>query len=84
VGDRARAVHQHPDLPADLPGELRELAGEVVGEEPVGREAALREALELLDVVGLEAVRIAEDAYGFGSCERASGRGPRRKRAFES
>jgi hypothetical protein len=51
----------------DLPGELRELPGEVVGQEPVGGEAALREAPELLDVVGLEAVGIAEDSDG-GSC----------------
>jgi hypothetical protein len=83
VGDGARAVHQHPDLPADLPGELRELAGEIVGEEPVGGEAALREALELLDVVGLEAVGIAEDAYGSAPA-RAGGGDRRRKRAPES
>jgi len=84
VGDRARTVHQHPDLPADLPGELRELAGEIVGEEPVGGEAALREALELLDVVGLEAVGIAEDAYGFGSCEGTWRARTSEKRASES
>ena len=73
VGDRPGAVDEHPHLPADLPGELRELAGEVVGQEPVGRKAALREALELLDVVGLEAVGITEDAYGYGSCAGRAG-----------
>jgi hypothetical protein len=69
VGDGPGAVDQHSHLPADLPGELRELAGEVVGEEPVCGKAAPGEALELLDVVGLEAVGIAEDAYGAGSSE---------------
>ena len=49
VGDGARAVDEHADLAADLAGELGEPPGELVGDEPVGGEAALREALELLD-----------------------------------
>jgi len=74
VGHRARAVHQHPHLAADLPGQLGELAGEVVGEEPVGGKPALCEAAELLDVVGLQAVGIAEYADGYELLRRACGR----------
>jgi hypothetical protein len=64
VGDGPGAVDEHAHLAAHLPGELRELAGEVVGDQPVRREAPLREALELLDVVGLQAVGVAENADG--------------------
>jgi hypothetical protein len=49
-----------------------------VGQEPVGREPALGEAAELLDVVGLQAVGIAEDADSGGSCARAAGEGSNR------
>jgi hypothetical protein len=62
VGDGARAVDEDADLAADLARELGQTPGEVVGQEPVGGKAALREALELLDVVSLQAVGIAEDA----------------------
>ena len=65
VRHRARAVDQHADLAADLARELGEPPGEVVGQEAIGRKAALREALELLDVVSLQAVGIAEDADFF-------------------
>ena len=62
-------VDQHAHLPPDLAGELGQLPGEVVGQEPVGREPALREALELLDVVGLQAVGVAE----YADCELLRG-----------
>jgi hypothetical protein len=58
------AVHQHPDLPPDLPADLRELACQIVVEEAVGGESTAEEALELTGLAGFESVRIAEDLDG--------------------
>jgi hypothetical protein len=57
-----RPLDEDADLAPDLARELGEAPGEIVGQEPIGGEAALREALELLDVMSLQAVGIAEDA----------------------
>jgi hypothetical protein len=45
-------------------GESGQLARELVGQDPVRRDAAPGEALELLDLAGLEAVEIAEEVDG--------------------
>jgi len=43
-----------------------------VGDEPIRREAASEQALELTDVAGLETVGVAEDADVRSSKEAAS------------
>jgi hypothetical protein len=78
VRDRTGAVDEDADLAADLPRELGEPPREIVCEEPVGGKAALREALELLDVVSLQAVGVAEDA-DFGWLLAGEGVGIRRE-----
>jgi hypothetical protein len=62
MGDRTASVDEHADLTADLPGELRQLAGELVRDEPVCRQAPGSESFELLDMAGPQAVRVAEGA----------------------
>jgi hypothetical protein len=48
MGHVAAAVHQHTELPADLSRELRQLTGELVGQQPIGGEAAPIESLDRL------------------------------------
>jgi hypothetical protein len=48
-GDLAPAGNQNADLAVDLPGELRELAGQVVGDDPLRRDAP---SVELSDPFG--------------------------------
>jgi hypothetical protein len=67
VGHLATPVDEHADLAAGLVGERRELAREVLGDEPLRGEVAPREALELADLAGLEAVGVPEDADGIAS-----------------
>lgn len=74
MGDVAPTVDQHSDLAADLTTQFGELACEVVVEENVRVESSTEEALELLDLAGLQAAGIAVDldcrlltAIGFGS-----------------
>jgi len=40
VGDGAGAVDQHPDLAADLGGQLGQLSRELVGDQAVGGDVA--------------------------------------------
>jgi len=45
--------------------DLGEVAGELLGEEPLGREPTPVEALEQADLAGLEALGVAEELlYG--------------------
>src|SRR5690606_4659350 len=66
---------------ADPLAQLGELAGELVGEQSIGREVAAVEALERTDLAGLEALGMAENADGDWLRERirpgAVGRGSR-------
>ncbi|MDP2840217.1 MAG: hypothetical protein Q8O11_09170 [Syntrophales bacterium] len=39
IGHLTAAGDQNADLAVDLPGELRELAGQVVGDDPLRRDA---------------------------------------------
>jgi len=64
VGHGAAAIEQHADLTAEVVRELGQLARELVGEEAVGGESAPVEALEGMDLAGLEALGIAEDLDG--------------------
>jgi hypothetical protein len=64
VGDRAAPVDQHADLAPGLPGQLREVPGEFVGDQAVGRDLPPKEALEPSDLVGLQPMGISEDADG--------------------
>jgi hypothetical protein len=61
VGDVTTPVHQHPHHAPDVAADLRELAGELVGDEAIGRQAALVEALDGADLTGLQAVGVAEN-----------------------
>ena len=61
---RAAPVDQHADLPADLARELGQLTRQLVGDQALGRQAPLREALEPLQVTRLQAVGVAVDADG--------------------
>jgi hypothetical protein len=61
VGHLSAAVDQHPHLSAGLVAEPREESGEVLGHQALRREPPSREALELADLAGLQALRVAED-----------------------
>ncbi|MFP6605121.1 MAG: hypothetical protein VCC67_00685 [Myxococcota bacterium] len=61
MGDVTPAVHEDADLAPDLAADLGELAGKLVREEPVCREAALVEALDGADLAGFQAMGIAKD-----------------------
>jgi hypothetical protein len=61
VCHRAAPVDQDSNLPARLARELRELARELVGNEPLRRETTLSQALELAGLAGLQAARVAGD-----------------------
>jgi len=58
-------IHQHADAPAGLCREAGQLASELLGHQPLGREPAAVEAFELSDLVGLQTLGVAEDADGF-------------------
>ncbi|HTY19082.1 MAG TPA: hypothetical protein VMH82_15235 [Myxococcota bacterium] len=58
----AASVHEHADLSPDLVRQLGQLAGELVGDEAVGGEAAPIEALDRADLARFEALGVAEDA----------------------
>jgi hypothetical protein len=60
VLDVAAAVDQHADLSPDLPADLGQLSRELLGQQLIGGHPAPEEALELANLAGLEAVRIAK------------------------
>jgi hypothetical protein len=64
VSDSPPAIHQNPDLPSDVSTDLGQLSSQLVVEEAVGGEAAAKEAFELANLTGFEAVRIAKDLDG--------------------
>ena len=65
VLDVAAAIDQHADLAPDLTADLGQLPRELLREQPVGGNAAPEEALELANLTGLEAVRLAKDLDGW-------------------
>jgi hypothetical protein len=60
----AAAVDQHADLAAEVGREFGQLAREFLGDEAIGWEAAPVEALEGVNLAGLEALCVAEDLDG--------------------
>jgi hypothetical protein len=85
VGDLAPAVHQHAHLPADIAADLAQIAGELVGQDPIGREAPPEEPFELTNLAGFEASCISKDPDGRILAARSpgavAGSGGRRVRA---
>ena len=63
VLDIAPAVDQDADLSPDLPADLRQLPGQLLCEQLIGRDAAPEEPIEPADLAGFEAVRVAEDLH---------------------
>jgi hypothetical protein len=59
VGHLAAAGDQNADLAVDLPGELRELAGQIVGDDPFGRDAPPVELADPFDFGRREAGQVA-------------------------
>jgi len=59
IGRLAAAGDQDADLTVDLPGELRELAGQVVGDDPLRRDAPPVELPDPLDFDRREAGQVA-------------------------
>jgi hypothetical protein len=74
VLDVASSIDEDPDLAPDLPADLRQRASELVADEAVGGKAPPEQALELADLVGLQAAGVAEylDGYAPGDASRAS------------
>jgi hypothetical protein len=62
-GDLAPAGDQNTDLAVDLPGEFRELAGQVVGNDPLRRDAPPVELSGPLDFIRPEAGQVAVDLF---------------------
>jgi hypothetical protein len=61
VGDSAAAIDQHADLPATVAAELGHRPGKFLIDNAIRGDAASRETFELPNIVGLQALRIAED-----------------------
>jgi hypothetical protein len=59
IGHLTAAGDQDADLAVDLPGELRELAGQVVGDDPLRRDAPPVELPDPLDLRRREAGQVA-------------------------
>jgi hypothetical protein len=64
MGDGSAPIDQYADLAPGLSGQLREMPGEFVGDQAVGRDVPPEEALEASDLAGLQPMGIAEDADG--------------------
>ncbi len=64
--DLALAVHEHADLPVQLPGLLGEVAGELGAHDLVGRDPAAEGVPERLQLAGLETEGVAEDVAQVG------------------
>ncbi len=61
MGHVSPAIDEHADHPAGRAAEFREQAGELLGDQALGRQAPVDESLELADVARLETIGIAED-----------------------
>jgi hypothetical protein len=57
--DFAFAVDEHPHLAPNLSRDLRELAGELLGDEGPGRKPAVVELLEPMPLAGLQTDDVA-------------------------
>jgi hypothetical protein len=57
----APPIDQHAHLSADVGADLGEIAGELVADEAVRGQASPEQALDLSDLAGLQAARIAEN-----------------------
>lgn len=64
MSDLTAPIHEDTDLAANLSAQFGELAGELVSEERVRVEVSAEQSLELLVVIGLEALGIAVDLDG--------------------
>ena len=64
MGDVTAPIDEDTHLTPDLTADLRELTGEVVGDEAVGGQSALVQTLDRADLTGLETVGVAEDLDG--------------------
>jgi hypothetical protein len=67
IGDLAPAGDQDADLAVDLPGELRELAGQVVGDDPLRRDAPPVKLSDPFDLIRPESGQIAVNLFDVGS-----------------
>ncbi len=63
IGDLAPAGDQKADLAVDLPGEFRELAGQVVGDDPLRRDAPPVELPDPLDLRRSETGQVAVNLF---------------------
>ena len=61
VLDVAATIDQDADLSPDLPADRGQLPRELLRQQLIGGDTTPEEALDLANLVGLEAVRIAED-----------------------
>ena len=61
VRDSTAAVDQHPGLATDVRADLGQLAGEFVGDQAIRRDVPAKQALDLANLTGFEAVRVAVD-----------------------
>jgi hypothetical protein len=59
IGDLAPAGNQNADLAVDLAGELRELAGKFVGDDPLRRDAPPVKLTDPFDLIRREAGQVA-------------------------
>jgi len=73
IGDLAPAGDQDADLAVDLPGELRELAGQLVGDDPLLRDAPLIELSDPLELIRPEAGQIAVNFFDSRSFDLVPG-----------
>jgi len=63
IGDLAPAGDQNADLAVDLAGELRELTGQVMGDDPLRRDAPPVELSDPFDLIRSEAGQIAVNLF---------------------
>jgi hypothetical protein len=63
IGDLAPAGDQDADLAVDLPGKLRELAGQVMGDDPFRRDAPPVDLPDPFDLILPEAGQVAVNLF---------------------
>jgi hypothetical protein len=59
----ASAADQNADLPVDLAGELRQVAGDFLRENPNGRNFSAVKLFDALELTGLQTGKIAVNAF---------------------